>query len=90
MIAGLQVGLSVELHILQIIASGITSAEKSFTSQDTTTRRRRRRRRRRRTFMMDLYRSGSLFRCKKLSVINGSPEHSNALKLGYTYALHWY
>ena len=87
MIAGLQVDLSVELHILQIIASGITSAEKSFTSQDTTTRRRRRRRRRR-TFMMDLYRSGSLFRCKKLSVINGSPEHSNALKLWYTYALH--
>ena len=42
MIAGLQVGLSVELHILQIIASGINSAEKSFTSQDTTTRRRRR------------------------------------------------
>ena len=35
-IAGLQVGLSVELHILQIIASGINSAEKSFTSQDTT------------------------------------------------------
>ena len=58
MIAGLQVGLSVELHILQIIASGIDSAEKSFTSQDTT-RRRRRRRRRRRTFI-DLYRSGSL------------------------------
>ena len=85
MIAGLQVGLSVELHILQIIASGINSAEKSFTSQDTTTRRRRRRRR---TFMIDLYRSGSLFRCKKLSVINGSPEHSNALKLWYTYALH--
>ena len=70
MIAGLQVGLSVELHILQIIASGIDSAEKSFTSQDTT-RRRRRRRRRRRTFI-DLYRSGSLFRCKKLSVINGA------------------
>ena len=69
MIAGLQVGLSVELHILQIIASGINSAEKSFTSQDTT--RRRRRRRRRRTFI-DLYRSGSLFRCKKLSVINGA------------------
>ena len=68
MIAGLQVGLSVELHILQIIASGIDSAEKSFTSQDTT---RRRRRRRRRTFI-DLYRSGSLFRCKKLSVINGA------------------
>ena len=67
MIAGLQVGLSVELHILQIIASGINSAEKSFTSQDTTTRRRRRRR----TFI-DLYRSGSLFRCKKLSVINGA------------------
>ena len=85
MFAGLQVDLSVELHILQIIASGITSAEKSFTSQDTTTRRRRRRRR---TFMIDLYRSGSLFRCKKLSVINGSPEHSNALKLWYTYALH--
>ena len=83
MIAGLQVGLSVELHILQIIASRITSAEKSFTSQDTTTRRRRRR-----TFMIDLYRSGSLFRCKNLSVINGSPEHSNALKLWYTYALH--
>ena len=83
MIAGLQVGLSVELHILQIIASGITSAEKSFTSQDTTTRRRRRRRP-----FIDLYRSGSLFRCKKLSVINGSPEHSNALKLWYTYALH--
>ena len=70
MIAGLQVGLSVELHILQIIASGINSAEKSFTSQDTTTRRRRRRRRRR-TFI-DLYHSGSLFRCKKLSVINGA------------------
>ena len=68
MIAGVQVGLSVELHILQIIASGIDSAEKSFTSQDTT---RRRRRRRRRTFI-DLYRSGSLFRCKKLSVINGA------------------
>ena len=68
MIAGLQVGLSVELHILQIIASGIDSAEKSFTSQDTT---RRRRRRRRRTFI-DLYRSGSLFRCKKLSVIDGA------------------
>ena len=67
MVAGLQVSLSVELHILQIIASGINSAEKSFTSQDTTTRRRRRRR----TFI-DLYRSGSLFRCKKLSVINGA------------------
>ena len=71
MIASLQVGLSVELHILQIIASGINSAEKSFTSQVTTTRRRRRRRRRRRTFI-DLYHSGSLFKCKKLSVINGA------------------
>ena len=30
----------------------------------------------------------SHFSCKKLSVINGSPEHNNVLKLWYTYALH--
>ena len=30
---------------------------------------------------------GSPFRCKKLSVINGSPEHNNVLKLQYTYTL---
>ena len=30
---------------------------------------------------------GSPFKCKKLSVINGSPEHNNVLKLWYTYAL---
>ena len=30
---------------------------------------------------------GSPFRCKKLSVINGSPEHDNVLKLQYTYTL---
>ena len=28
---------------------------------------------------------GSLFRCKNLSVINGSPEQNNVLKLWYTY-----
>ena len=28
---------------------------------------------------------GSPFRCKKMSVINGSPEHNNAQKLHYTY-----
>ena len=31
---------------------------------------------------------GSPFRCKKLSVINGSPEHNDVLKLWNTYALH--
>ena len=30
---------------------------------------------------------GSSFRCKKLSVINGSPERNNVLKLSHTYAL---
>ena len=29
---------------------------------------------------------GSPFRCKKLSVINGSPEHNDVLKLWNTYA----
>ena len=33
---------------------------------------------------------GSPFRCKKLSVINGSPEHNDVLKLWNTYASPWY